>query len=72
MCFNVFESCVCISSDVSRRRSMFHQQHKEESILRGTTNFVESYLHERSVWKLDDKEQNILTYEVNTNVAYYS
>lgn len=45
---------------------MFQQQHKEESILRGTTSFVENYLHERSVWKLDDKEQNVLTYEVNT------
>ena len=53
-------------SDVSRRRSMFQQQHKEESILRGTTNFVENYLHERSVWKLDDKEQNVLTLEVST------
>lgn len=43
---------------------MFQQQHNEESILRDTTNFVEQYLHERSVWNLDDKDQNILTFEV--------
>lgn len=48
---------------------MFYQQHKEETILRDTTDFVERYLHERSVWKLDDKEQNVLTYEVS---VFYS
>lgn len=60
---------ICLS-DAFRRRSTFQQQHKEESILRDTTDFVERYLHERSVWKLDDKEQNVLTYEVH--ILYYN
>lgn len=33
--------------------------------MRATTEFVEQYLHDQRVWNLDDKEQNVLTYEVN-------
>ena len=50
--------------DVQKRRSMFQQARSEEVILKKTTEFVENYLNDGTVWNQKEKEQNLLTYEV--------
>ena len=53
---------------VQMRRDRFRQQKQKEletATLQKTTVFVDNYLRTgASVWSFDNKEQNLLTYEV--------
>ena len=51
------------------KRDRFRQlkQHEMEvDVLKSTTEFVQSFLHDQSVWSFDDKDRNLLTYEVRS------
>ena len=70
--FILFDVLNCFfASDVQHRRTMYRQQHQEETTLKRTTEFVESYLSSAGIWNFEDEDQNILTYEVCAFVSVF-
>ena len=60
---------VPVSEALHAKRERFKQQRQREveiDVLQNTTIFVQNFLRNSAVWSFDDKDRNLLTYEVRT------
>ncbi len=65
-----------ISEVLHAKRERFKQQRQREmeiDVLQNTTIFVQNFLRNPAVWSFDDRDRNLLTYEVrNAYTCTYS